>query len=189
MHENMYISFVGPSGSGKSTCFAYVEKYLSAQGFTVLKVNVAHPLRAAQSYCYSIFRKESQDPLAEDFRQDGALLGFLAAHFEDSLGVLFRERFAEALKGCAAGKVAVVNTDCRNNTYETLRSLGFVFVRISSREDVLAERRLHRGDLTLFDHNASVEAYDRIVCESVIANNGTREDLDKKVEQLLRTRI
>lgn len=174
------ISFVGPSGVGKSTAFGLAKEVLEARSFEVVRRDVALPLRQIQNFAYDVFDKASpgEADVPETFKQDGALLQALARHFEADLGPAFSKRM-DRLTG--ANNVAVINTDCRNNTYLTLKALGFKFVRIEVSDDVLETRRVARGDLSKFNYQAAVEAYDQIVPTHVITNNG---DLNSFQEQI-----
>ncbi|MBI3632140.1 MAG: hypothetical protein HY225_01710 [Candidatus Vogelbacteria bacterium] len=186
MKKNILISFFGPSGSGKSTCYKFAEDYLLKERYTVFHVNVATPLRNIQSYAYKIFGKVNMDPFSQDFKQDGQLLGFLAKHFESHLGQIFREAVENILKQGPDQKIAIINTDCRNNAHNVLEDLGFVFVRMETNAEILSERRKARGDLTPFDHTSSVEQYNNIKEACVIKNNRTLEYLRDNVENVLK---
>ncbi len=175
------ISFFGSSGAGKSTCYEYAEAYLESFGYKVFRANVARPLREVQSYAYKTFGKEYQDPDDPAFRQDGQLLGFLAKHFEERLGPCFKNSIEKILSENRSKKIAIINTDCRNNSYEYLLKMGFDFIRVETPPDTLTLRRRLRGDLTPFEHTSSVEQYDLIKPRLTISNDGTREELKEKI--------
>ena len=185
MDDKIFVSFIGPSGSGKSTCRQFAEKYLRERGYDVYHVDVAAPLRQIQTYAYELFTKKSQDATALDYKQDGRLLQFLAEHFEDRLGPTFKASIKEILDYCPSKKIAIINTDCRNNAYKTLKELGFVFIRLTVPPILLAVRQMARGDLTKSDHHSSVEQYDTIEYSHEIDNVGSLDDLEKNVYQVL----
>lgn len=166
------VAFVGPSGAGKSTAFGYAAQRLRERGFTVVRRDVALPLRVLQRAAFETFgRPDPGDPQrSESFIQDGALLQFLALHFEDRLGPTFEASIRDAIAETTP-PLAIVNTDCRNNAFPTLRRLGFRFVRIEVPADLLQQRRAARGDLTAFDPKEAVEAYDRIDAALVVPND------------------
>ncbi len=183
----LLLSFVGPSGAGKSTTYQFVENYLRTQGFSVLRRDVARPLRAMQCSLYTHLDLSSPgDPdIPETFKQDGALLGMLAAHFAQPLVDLFAHQVQRDLG--STPKQAIINTDCRNNAYSTLKDLGFIFVRLEVTPEILSVRRAARGDLTPFDHTKAVEAYDQIIPAHTLRNEGTLADLRMGVESVLET--
>ena len=181
---NLFISFFGPSCAGKTTSYKYAADFLMDRGFEVLRMDVAYPLRCIQSYAYELFGMDHPgDPAEpETFKQDGALLGFLARHFESSFEHSIRHFLASI--GMQSGKLCVVNTDCRSNAYEALRGNGFVFIRVKARSDIIAGRKLMRGDLTPFK-NLNVEAVDAIEASYEIDNNGTLDDLNEQIVRVL----
>ncbi len=188
MPGDLFLSFVGPSGVGKSTCYDYAEKFLQEQEFYVYRHEVAHPLRLIQESAYELLDLDPQgnpdDPTC--FRQDGALLGFLAEHFGDQLGKVFATDFESCFDSrnpeCP---IAVVNTDCRNNAYDTLKALGFTFVRLEVDEETLLARRQARGDTSPFNYAALVESTNRIETPYIIFNNGSLDELKISVTKVI----
>ena len=186
MKTPLMISFFGPSGSGKSTCRLIAEAYLRDKGYLTHSLNVAYPLRCIQAYAYDLFELGKQDPSDEDFRQDGKLLGFLAQHFESHLGPMMSKRLDLVRPHIGEDDlVAFINTDCRNNAYKDLKDEGFLFIKLDVFPDILNRRRRSRGDLTPFDYQSSVEAYDQIVAGYVLPNNGTIDSLTEKIQKIL----
>ena len=181
---NALISFYGPSGSGKSTCYEYALPVLESLGLEVHRCDVAYPLRRIQNYAYELFGKEKPGNPDDStkFRQDGVFLSFLAKHFSDRLGPLFLKRAEELLSRNSSSVVALVNTDCRNNAYPVLAEMGFRFVKLEVRADILDARRKERGDITYTDYESEVEKYNLISPSDVIWNNGTKDSLKKMVE-------
>lgn len=180
------IAFVGPSGVGKSTCYRLAKSILEEAGFVVFRCDVAYPLRCIQSYAYETFGLanpgDPDDPA--DFRQDGALLGFLARHFEGRLGLVAAER-VRYLCTRYREQIAIINTDCRNNAYPALKQLEFIFVRLEVDPEVLKTRRAAREDLLPFDHAAAVEQTNLIEPAYAVENNGTLEDLQREVRRVV----
>lgn len=179
------IAFVGPSGVGKSTAYVFAASYLRDNGYDVWSCNVALPLRKIQKYAYTTFYlRNPGDPCEFDFRQDGKLLAFLANHFEKQLPDDFKRRF-QSIVAYKFSHLAIINTDCRNNMYPTLKKLGFIFVRIFAESEILAWRRKERDDLTNYDLGATVEQTNTIEVLRTIQNNGTKKELRNSIELLI----
>lgn len=185
MKKNLFVSFFGSSGSGKSTCYKYAKSFLSAKGYTCHNLNVALPLRTIQFFAYCAFGKKCKNPLDPNFEQDGKLLGFLAQHFKERLSLIFEKGIKEHLHKNDNKKLAIINTDCRNNAYKTLKKLGFVFIKVEVSEKVLMDRRRERGDLTAFDHRSAVEQTNEIKEAYCISNDGTFEELKENIYKTL----
>lgn len=83
---------------------------------------------------------------------------------------------------------SVIITDTRQpNEYQALKDRGFTFVRIVVDENVRKQRMVDRGDVFVEDdmkhHTESF--YDTFECDYTINNNGTLEELDEEIEQLI----
>lgn len=186
LKNKLLISFFGPSGAGKTTCYKYASEFLKNYGFEAYRVDIAYPLRRIQSFSYELFGKncpgKSEEP--ENFKQDGTLLGFLAKHFEKNFEYSARKAIFEICGRCI-DNYAIINTDCRNNTYQILKELGFIFVKVTADKNVLAKRLALRKDLTSFDYKANVEKYNIIQSAYIIDNSDTLENLEIKIKKIL----
>lgn len=178
------ICFFGPTGSGKSTCFeiakdAIIDRLDPAP--SVFRADVACPLHEIQWNAYMKLRivNPPQDRF-EDMRQDGALLSFLAGHFEAHLGDACYGFVDSISKACPNRGAAFVNTDCRNNAYDSLVDLGFWFVRVVADESTIHTRLVNRRDITPCGVSA-VDRIDRIEPHWTVENNGTLDELREKV--------
>ncbi len=180
----LLISFYGPSGVGKSTCFAFARECLNRLKYTAIRLDVALPLRQIQRYGATLFSLKSpgRPELPDDFNQDRKLLEFLAEHYQNNLGTSFKQNLDKIIETSSQNtKLAIVNTDCRNNCYETLKTLGFVFVRIDAPDAILAQRKNLRGDLTPFNGNAAVESISEMRCRYQINNDSGLATLATRV--------
>lgn len=186
--KRLFLSFVGPSGSGKSTCYKYAEEALNAYNYDCYRIDIAEPLREIQEFAYNRFYKQSPGWYADPttFKQDGKLLGFLAAHFEEDLVVPVIKYLEFQSK---AGNIAFINTDCRNNCYKQMKQLGFKFIYVQSYFDLIVQRRKNRGDLTEFDYSIACEQTNKIIPEFTIHNNGRLEELRNNIFNLVRTLV
>jgi hypothetical protein len=178
--KHILLSFVGPSGSGKTTAAKFAVEMLREKGICTARLDVAEPLREIQSFAYARFGRPSPGDASkpETFLQDGKLLGFLAGHFENFLQDSFCRRFNKLMKDFSGpftwthvkkkSRNAVINADCRNNSYEYLKELGFIFIRLQISEETRAKRLTRRSDLS--KGVTSIDATDQI-SESIFINN------------------
>lgn len=180
--SGLRICFFGPSGSGKSTCFGFAENAIRervAGKPKVVRADVAAPLREAQ---WSVYLKMGLIPngmMTEPDRlpHDGKLLSFLASHFAGHLG----PACAAYVEAMSKGGIAFVNTDCRNNAYESLHDAGFWFVRVKTDERLIHKRLAERGDWTPYDTQLEVERTDSIEPHFTVRNDGTLDELRESV--------
>ncbi len=183
--NGLRICFFGPSGSGKSTCFGFAEDSIRervASKPKIFRADVASPLREAQ---WSVYLKMGMIPdgmmtKPDQMPQDGKLLSFLASHFENNLGPACAG-WVESISKAYHGHAAFINTDCRNNAYESLHDAGFWFVRVAAGERLIRERLAGRGDLTPYDPGAEVERVDGIEPHFTVRNDGTLDELREAV--------
>ncbi len=179
--SELRVCFFGPSGSGKSTCFRFAEDAMReriAGKPQIARADVAAPLREAQ---WSVYLKMGLIPggmmtKPDQMPQDGRLLSFLASHFENGLGPTCAS-WVESMSKACDGHIAFVNTDCRNNAYESLHDAGFWFVRVMTDDRLVRERLAERGDIAPYDSRSEVERTDDIEPHSTIRNDGTLDEL------------
>jgi len=174
------IAFIGPSGSGKSSASKLAKAYLEYEGtsYWVWECNIAKPLHTMQRRIYEIMDIESRS-------QDGELLQYLAAKFEKELGPKYIEK-VDSIVYAYQGRVICLNSDCRNNSYKYLKESGFIFVRIGTDDNIIAERLPNRNDITIADSKNSVEGIDQIEIDHLISNNGTLGELNRSVKLLIK---
>ena len=186
--KNLLVAFVGPSCAGKSTCYEYALPELVRLGYLAFRCDVAIPLRCIQQFAYRQFGLASPGyaDVPTEFKQDGKLLAFLAKHFEERLGPRLAFEVEAIQTQNHQELVAIINTDCRNNAYESLKKLGFVFVWVGASPNNLEKRRTERGDLTPFNPEATVEQTGHIHPRHYIFNNGTKEGLGDLVREIIR---
>ena len=184
-NSGIRICFFGPSGSGKSTCFGFAEDAIRERvdgNPKIVRADVAAPLREAQ---WSVYLKMSLIPNGmmtkpDQMPQDGKLLSFLASHFEKYLGPTCAG-WVESMSKACHGHIAFVNTDCRNNAYESLHDAGFWFARVMTGEKLVSERLAKRGDIAPYDLQSKVEQTDGIEPHFTVENNGTLDELRESV--------
>jgi|APSaa5957512622_1039677.scaffolds.fasta_scaffold89475_2 hypothetical protein len=177
------IAFVGPSGSGKSTASTLAKAYLEKEMplYWICECNVAKPLHLMQRKIYEVMGVID----IKSRNQDGELLQYLAAKFEKELGPKYIEE-VDNIVSAYQGKVVCINSDCRNNSYKYLKENGFIFVRIGTDDNIIAERLPNRKDITKADSKKSVEGIDQIEIDHLISNNGTLGELNSSVKLLIK---
>lgn len=178
IQKRFKLCFFGPSGSGKSTAADIAQKYLIQQNYIVQKVNVGEPLHQIQEYIYSAFNLPNTG-------QDGSLLQFVAKHFESQLGPHFSKKIQNLEANNYDHPLAIINSDCRDNSYQYLKNLNFKFVRVSASKDNIGLRLQVRGDINLAQKNHSVEQISQIIPDFLVENNESVASLKDKVETLI----
>lgn len=186
MRQKIFISFYGPSGSGKSACYKYAARFFKKNSYKVYRADVAYPLRRIQKYAYKLFDRDTQNPRSENFKQDGLLLGFLAKYFESNLGIHAVNQVKKILALNKTRKLAFINTDCRNNAYDYLRAMGFIFVKLNVNFNILTKRRAKRKDISTFDYESDVEKCEKIKFNYVIENNGSLNNLRDQIFKIVK---
>lgn len=94
----------------------------------------------------------------------------------------------KVLMGYGLAKEHIVITDCRfPNEFEALKERGFTFIRIKVDEDIRKRRMIDRGDEFTEDNmkHQSETFYDTFDCEYEINNNGTLEELEDQIEDVM----
>lgn len=189
--NNLHLCFFGDSGAGKTTCFKMVEDFYSEinRDIYVGRVDVAGILREIQVDIYEKLRLPScgQPNYPESFAQDAKLMEFLAENYMPSVLNCFEVSCNKIKYSAIFGRnnFVIVNTDCRNNAYETLNKLGFVFIRVDTAEDIRANRLKGRKDVNKPSASAT-NSCDQIKENFVISNNGTLEELKGAVYNVLK---
>ena len=195
MNKPLLISFVGPSGSGKTTAAKFAVECLGGRGICTARLDVAEPLREIQAFAYARFGRPSPGDSGkpETFLQDGELLGFLAGHFENFLQSSFCKRFNKLLAAIDAQhpgwfpdkrtRNAIINADCRDNTHEYLKSLGFIFIRLQVSEETRSKRLQRRSDLS--EGVVSIDTTGHISEAIIIKNDGSLSELKVKIERAI----
>lgn len=181
--SELRICFFGPSGSGKSTCFGFAEEAIRERitgELRVVREDVAAPLREAQWSMYLKMDMIPSDMEPYQMPQDGMLLSFLASHFESHLGPACARRVG-TMSEAFCRHIAFVNTDCRNNAYESLHNMGFWFVRVKTDEKLIRKRLGERGDTTPYDPKSDVEKIGDIEPHFTVQNDGTLNELQEAV--------
>lgn len=176
--EIIKLCFFGPSGSGKSTVAVLAKKILLEKNYSVQKINVGQPLHQIQDYIYDLFDLPNTG-------QDGQLLQFIAHHFEGSLGPYFSQKIESIENQNVNGLRVIINSDCRNNSYQYLKKLNFKFIRVLTSQDNVAIRLQTRGDISLAQKCHSVEQTNQIIPDYFLDNNDTLVSLESKTEILI----
>ena len=150
-NEIIKLCFFGPSGSGKSTIESILKNCLWQKGYWTHIVNMAYPLHNIQDSAYEILELENK-------AQDGVFLQFLVNHFGIKvLCDLFTKKVKhlenwwitnEYITRKEKDTHLIVNTDCRNNSYLTLKEEGFVFVKVDTEPYLRLSRLKKRQDIT-----------------------------------------
>lgn len=99
---------------------------------------------------------------------------------------------SRVLEGYGLASENIVITDCRMpNEYKALKERGFTFVRINVDEDIRKRRMIERGDkFTEEDMSHHTESfYNTFECDYEIDNNGTLEELEEQIEDLMQKMI
>lgn len=185
-HRPLLLSFVGPSNVGTSTSRVFAHRVLERLNYRVVHLDVATPLREIQRFAFKTFGLPDPGLVhTTDFIQDGKLLDALVERFEPELPRAFEQRF-HALMVHEKDDVVVINADCRNNSYETLRRLGFRFIRLEAPPWVCRARAIRRGDTTVADATKSSEQTSMIKHETSIDNeDGSLDQLQRNVDVLM----
>jgi len=184
MEKRVLLSFVGPSGSGKTTAAKYANANLIKLGYSVCRIDVAEPLRLIQNYAYKLFGRPWTGMVLqpESYVQDVKLLGFLAGHFKEYLGPTFEKRLELLLYDDKSN--FVINADCRNNTYQCLKDLGFIFIRLETSPSTRISR-LKKRDGSYNKLMLAVDATDEVKEDFIIINNFNLSHLEDKIKCIL----
>ncbi|MBV1849562.1 AAA family ATPase [Catellatospora tritici] len=168
--EPTRICLYGPTGSGKTTIARHLVRRYDGE-----LIKIAEPLHRFQQMFYDMLQK----PVTG---QDGELLQFLADKIErEQPGWLGRSATARVH---ASGRTVVVNDDCRRNSYAALDQAGFVFVRVLTSPERIAQRA--RPDHTPVNTAHAVEAgFDTFRADHTITNDGTLAQALVQAEEIV----
>lgn len=193
------LCFFGESGAGKTTAADIAVKLLMPH-YSVIRCDVATPLREIQNFCRKTFDlPNSGNPRKPaNFTSDGELLSFLAQHFEPYLAPTFVKRYNEHMdlflsvqarresSGSpqnTCGKPVFINADCRNNSYDLLKKLGFTFIKVCTPPEIRRSRTQQR-DLTPFASNPA-ELISNIEPTYCLNNETTKLAFEEHIKLLL----
>lgn len=173
MKDILKIAFFGQSGSGKTEAGNFAMQVGADIGLNAIRLDVATPLHAIQAFAYTQFGLANTG-------QDQELLRFLATKFEPQLPISFNIRLNKILS-TTPKPVLIINADVRNNSYECLKSFGFIFVKI------LSAHRDRIGDITSADLTARVEQSDKITSDCLVENYSDLTTLNRNIKNLILT--
>jgi len=188
------LCFFGESGAGKTTAADIAVKLLRPH-YSVIRCDVATPLREIQNFCRKIFDlPNSGNPRKPtSFASDGELLSFLAQHFEPYLAPTFVKRYNEHVDlllttqarrdSSSLQKTIFINADCRNNSYDLLKKLGFTFIKVCTPPEIRKGRTQQR-DLTPFASNPA-ELISNIEPTYCLNNETTKLAFEEHIKLLL----
>lgn len=183
------ICFFGPSGSGKTTAFKFAQEWFHKEkNLYACQVDVASVLREIQVDVHKHLKLPSSGSFLfpETFPQDAKLMEFLAENYESAMLEVFRTSCNSArLHALIQNRnYVIINTDCRNNAYQVLKELSFIFIKVETEESLRTERLATRKDFSK-SSESSVNCCDQIRENFVLSNNGTLEDFKGAVYNTL----
>lgn len=173
------IGLLGTTGVGKDTCCQCIKKLFPNISIQVLRL--AQPLYAVQNMVYQICGVEKGGDI-----QDGALLNFLGKHMRQINPQVLVDAFFDALRKVGTETDLILCPDVRPIDAPSLKKIGFTLIHILADPETALERRKKRGDLTL--GQATHETESGLIpeaCDAQIVNNGTFEELEGKLRQIL----
>lgn len=161
----MKICFLAPSGYGKSTAIGILKKH-----FEVENIKIADPLYELQKDFYDKLGIEVGD------KQDGELLQFFGKKVRKENSEFLLNEFNKKLEKAEA--TIISNDDCRPDDYKFLKEKGFVFIKING-------FKRDRDDITQADSKSKIEWQSEIPYDYEIDNNGTIEEYEEKLLNLM----
>jgi len=161
------ICFVAPSGFGKSTAIKILK-----ERYNVINIKIAKPLYDLQEYFYKIIEKDITG------EQDGELLQFLGTKIRKEAPYYLLNKFQEVLQQHTDSNYLITNDDCRPPDYETLKNLGFVFVKING-------FRRDRNDHSIIDANSQLEWQNEIYYDYCVDNTDSLAEYKKNLIALV----
>ncbi|PYE47286.1 AAA domain-containing protein [Paenibacillus barcinonensis] len=142
----------GQSGSGKSTIARIVQNYYEKQRKTVQVVKLASPLYEIQNHVY----KKLLLPYKEG-AQDQILLENLATNIRRISPNYLVETFMEKVNNSEAN--VIINDDLRDyhTDYPRLTDSGFIFIKVSCKEEIRQSRLKSRDDLSIVQNSKTTK--------------------------------
>ncbi len=159
------ICFLAPSGYGKDTASKIIESM-----FDVSVIKLARPLYELQRDFYNRLGIDIQD------KQDGELLQFYGYKIRKESPDYLINTFYKEIGMC--NSQIIINDDCRPMDYESLKEMGFIFVKING-------YKRNRLDHVEADSKSSLEWQENIPYDYEIDNYGGLEEYRYAILDLL----
>ena len=168
------IGLCGKMRAGKDTAADFLQKKIEADGFKVIRLAFADPLKRIAG----VVQKQLRLPEEKD-RELLQMLGQWARSKEKNIWVQQIER---VLDSNYMQDTAVIVTDVRfPNENESLKARGFTVLRIEARECL----RIARGAEPSTLNDISETAMDEVPVDMVVENNTTPQEFDDALEEAL----
>jgi len=159
------LSFLAPSTYGKSTAVSILMKNYDANN-----IRIAEPLYQLQEIFYTFLGMTIEE------KQDGELLQFYGLKIRKESPMFLLDEFIKRLNNQTSS--IILNDDCRPYDYETLKSLGFIFIRINGMPR-------NRDDHRAANAREIVEWQSDIPCDYEVDNIGTLEEYEENLNTLV----
>ena len=117
-------------------------------------------------------------------KKDKELTDFLNAHFSEYLGPRFVKNLKMFRKSIDFDKlnengigdyVFLINNDCQNNAYKSLKDEGFIFVKVDKPFDCFMDE----------EPEEQIQKVDQIIPDYVITNHGNIDELEEQISNVL----
>lgn len=150
---DLKICFIAPSGFGKTTAIKILSKF-----YKIKNIKIAKPLYDMQKYFYKKIKTKMRG------EQDGELLQFFGLKVRKENSNFLTDVFIESVKKYNSSQIIISNDDCRPPDYQTLKNLGFVFVKINGfcrnrKDHTRANPNLNLEWKSEIPHNYSVDNF------------------------------
>jgi|GEM_PF-4478524 len=136
MKKRLLVGFACPDDQSREKCFKIAERFLDKLGYCVFRHDALYPLRFAQKQLYwSLGLSHCGEPLEPvRFHTDNQFMDFMLEIFEQDLGPALKNKVEIASLLNEEYRVAVITTDPRSKIYNTMKKLGYFFVRVERPE-------------------------------------------------------
>jgi hypothetical protein len=183
---HLRLALFGRPGAGKSSTAGFIEAYCRAAPLGFYRLRLAEPLYRCQEFIYSTASRQLEAGV-----QDGALLNFLGSHLRRINPNVLLDDFRSRLEGLPAREAGIVLCDdMRAADAAEMKAMGFCFIHINAPNELRRERRAQRGDATPGDEDHPTErGLDGIRADYEIENDGSREALRARAEEVVRTHL